>query len=66
LNRPREATHRENSVTTEHRDSDNVAVDPDESPFETPSVEGIPYELGSEEDRAIRRVLEESEAERRS
>jgi len=41
------------------------AFDPDESPFETPSVEGIPYERGSDEDLAVRRVIEESERERR-
>ncbi len=34
-------------------------VDPDDSPFETPPIEGIPYEKGSEEDLAIRRILEE-------
>jgi hypothetical protein len=53
-------------VTTEQRDADKAAFDPDESPFETPPVEGIPYELGSEEDQAIRRVIEESEEERPS
>jgi hypothetical protein len=31
---------------------------PDESPFATPAVEGMPYERGSEEEAAIERVLE--------
>ena len=39
-------------------------VDPDDSPFETPSIEGIPFEKGSEEDLAIRRILDEENAER--
>ena len=39
-------------------------VDPDESPFERMAIAGIPYEKGSEEDLAIRRVLEEAERER--
>jgi hypothetical protein len=40
--------------------------DPDDSPFETPPVEGIPFEKGSEEDLAIRRILDEEDAERRA
>jgi hypothetical protein len=36
-----------------------------ESPWETPPIEGIPFERGSEEDLAIRQVIEEAEAERR-
>jgi hypothetical protein len=38
--------------------------DPDESPFEVPAIEGIPYKKGSEEDLAIRRVLEEANGAR--
>jgi hypothetical protein len=38
-------------------------VDPDDSPFETPPIEGIPFEKGSEEDLAIRRILDEDDAE---
>ncbi len=41
-------------------------VDPDDSPFETPPIEGIPFETGSEEELAIRRILDEEDAERRS
>jgi hypothetical protein len=38
--------------------------DPDESPFAVPAVEGIPFGKDSEEARAIRRVIEDAEAER--
>jgi hypothetical protein len=38
--------------------------DPKESPFAVPAVEGIPFGKDSEEARAIRRVIEDSEAER--
>ena len=37
---------------------------PEESPFATPPVEGMPFERGSEEDAAIERVLEKSAAPR--
>jgi len=56
----------------EHRDRADDSrqlgetFDPDESPFVLPAIEGMPYERGSEEDRAIRQVIEESDAERRS
>jgi hypothetical protein len=33
-------------------------VDPDESPFETPAIEGMPFKRGSAEDLAIRRIVE--------
>jgi hypothetical protein len=39
----------------EHADE---AVDPDATPFAAPPTEGIPYEKGSEEERAIERILE--------
>lgn len=45
--------------------TDQADVDPDASPFEAPPIEGIPYERGSEEDRAIRQVIEEADAKRR-
>jgi hypothetical protein len=41
-----------------------IGVDPDESPFATPGVEGIPYKRGSREDLAVRRVIEEHERKR--
>jgi hypothetical protein len=43
---------------TEHNRIDEPA--PEESPFATPPVEGMPFERGSEEDAAIERVLEKS------
>lgn len=41
-------------------------IDPDDSPFETPAIEGIPFEKGSEEDLAIRRILDEEDVEGRA
>lgn len=41
------------------------SFDPDESPFEAPAIAGIPYKKGSEEDLAIRRILEEAERSRK-
>jgi hypothetical protein len=38
-------------------------ADPEKSPFAQPPVARIPYEKGSEEDRAIRRVLEDARRE---
>ena len=40
--------------------------DPETSPFAAPPIEGIPYEKGSEEDAAIRRVVRESQEDRES
>ncbi len=37
---------------------------PTESPFQTPPVEGIPYSRGSDEERAIDRILEAAERDR--
>jgi hypothetical protein len=45
---------------TEIDRSSETARDPDESPFATPAVEGLPFERGGEEDAAIDRVLEKS------
>jgi hypothetical protein len=50
------------SAMTEIGRSEETAPDPDESPFATPAVEGIPFERGGEEDAAIDRVLEKSAA----
>lgn len=41
-----------------------ATVDPDESPFELPAIEGLPFADDSEEARAIERVLEEARQER--
>ena len=37
---------------------------PDESPFELPPIEGIPFDADSEEARAIERVLQWADDER--
>ena len=34
-------------------------IDPDASPFSVPPIEGLPFERGSEEDEAIKRILGE-------
>lgn len=38
-------------------------VDPDDSPFPAPPIEGLPFPKDSEEARAIRRVIEEADRE---
>jgi hypothetical protein len=42
------------------------APDPDESPFEAAAIEGMPYERGSLEDRAIQEILAERSRRERS
>jgi hypothetical protein len=37
---------------------DRPAPDPDSTPFETPPIEGLPYRRNSDEDLAIRRIIE--------
>lgn len=37
---------------------------PNESPFELPPLEGIPFSKDSEEARAIREVIEQADSER--
>jgi hypothetical protein len=66
---PLEPAEKGGEPPTEHRSrADNVQltsdINPEESPFETPAIEGLPFERDSEEAHAIRRVIEESEAER--
>ena len=42
-------------------------LDPDDSPFETPAIEGMPFKHRSAEDLAIRRIIErEAAAEKHS
>ncbi|MGH2922206.1 MAG: hypothetical protein ACRDKU_09090 [Gaiellaceae bacterium] len=66
---PLETVGRDDERAVEQEGATNLAeqagVDPDASPFEAPPIEGIPYERGSEEDRAIRQVIEEADAKRR-
>ena len=38
--------------------------DPNDSPFELPAIEGIPFSKDSEEARAIREVIEQADRER--
>jgi hypothetical protein len=38
--------------------------DPDESPLALQAIEGLPFKKGSEEDLAIRQLIEENERER--
>lgn len=40
-------------------------VDPDDSPFEAQAIEGTPFEDGSEEDLAIKRILADKAARER-
>lgn len=40
------------------------SIDLDESPFESPPIEGLPFDKNSEEARAIERVLEEAKQRR--
>lgn len=39
-------------------------VDPTASPFEPPPIEGVPYDDGSLEDRAVKRLIALSESDR--
>jgi hypothetical protein len=43
---------------------DRELLDPGASPGETPPIEGIPFDRGSDDDRAIRQVIKRAEAER--
>jgi hypothetical protein len=45
-------------------ESGPVEPDPNESPFELPPIEGLPFSKDSEEARAIREVIEQAERER--
>jgi hypothetical protein len=51
-------------VASRHDDKSVVTVDPDESPFERPPIEGLPFDDDSEEAQAIERVMREAERER--
>lgn len=55
-------------MATDERAGEDGApgLDPDESPFELPPIEGLPFSKDSEEARAIREVIEEAERERAS
>jgi hypothetical protein len=51
-------------MTGRQDDQPGATVDPDESPFERPPIEGLPFDDDSEEARAIERVIEEAERRR--
>jgi hypothetical protein len=46
---------------TDHSRTGAPDANLDASPFTTPPVEGMPFDRGSEEDAAIRRILERPE-----
>lgn len=46
---------------TDDPSSKTEEPDPNDSPFEIPPIEGIPFKKGSEEDLAIKRIIRESE-----
>lgn len=52
------------NVASRQDDESVVTVDPDESPFERPPIEGLPFDDDSEEARAIARVIKEAEEHR--
>jgi hypothetical protein len=43
---------------------DATAVDPNDTPFELPPIEGLPFKKGSEEDRAIEAIIREADETR--
>lgn len=46
---------------TDDPSSKTEEPDPDDSPFDIPPIEGIPFKKGSEEDLAIKRILRRAE-----
>jgi hypothetical protein len=58
MSRSARTTGGEKMTETDRGSSPAPASVPDGSPFVTPPVEGLPFKRGSEEDRAIDRVLE--------
>jgi hypothetical protein len=46
---------------TDHNRTGVPEADLDESPFTTPPVEGMPFDRGSAEDAAIKRILDRPE-----
>ncbi len=58
---PLDRQERATSVT-EPEATTAVDVDPSESPFDTPAVEGLPFRSDSDEARAIRGILGNTKA----
>lgn len=50
-------------AVTEPEATSVVDVDPSESPFDTPAVEGLPFRPDSDEARAIRGILGNTKSE---
>jgi hypothetical protein len=48
----------------ENKPEGNSEPNPDDSPFELPPIEGIPFSSDSEEARSIRAVIEQADSER--
>ncbi len=64
LDRQERATSRpERRAVTEPEATTAVDVDPSESPFDTPAVEGLPFRSDSDEARAIRGILGNTKSE---
>ena len=52
-------------MSDEHvNQADAAEPDPNEGPFKAGPIEGMPYKRGSEEDLAIRRIIERAQRER--
>jgi hypothetical protein len=41
-----------------------LPVDPNDTPFDLPPIEGIPFKKGSEEDQAIEAIIREADETR--
>jgi hypothetical protein len=56
---------RREMATSKPSDRDQAPEpNPDDSPFELPPIEGIPFSKDSEEARSIRAVIEQADSER--
>lgn len=57
---------RSGEMTNATTKAEHGALDPGATPFEQPAIEGIPYERGSEEDKAVRAVIADAKQARRA
>jgi hypothetical protein len=52
-------------VAERAKESDSsLSVDPDDTPFELPPIEGLPVKKGGEEDQAIEAIIREADETR--
>jgi hypothetical protein len=52
-------------VTEQAQEPDSsLSVDPDDTPFDLPPIEGLPFKKGSEEDQAIEAIIREADETR--